>query len=121
MTDSAGRAAVIGSAWRWTTFQLPASRTKIVVTRIATGVSSSLPPTLADTSLPRPWHRCDLRPFGHANSPAHLYAEPGRLRRGWRNSLSRLVPSVPERLPVESPQQKADDEQHGLIERPWDR
>ena len=46
-TDSAGRGAVIGSAWRWTIFHPSSSRRKIVVQRSETGVTSSLPPTFA--------------------------------------------------------------------------
>jgi hypothetical protein len=47
ITDSAGRAVVIGSAWRCTIFQPSSSRRRIVVQRSDTGVSSSLPPTFA--------------------------------------------------------------------------
>lgn len=44
--DSAGRAVVIGSACRCTTFQVPSSGRKIIVTRRGNGTLSSLPPTL---------------------------------------------------------------------------
>jgi hypothetical protein len=47
MTDSGGRGAVIGSACLCTTFQMPSSRRKMVVTRIATWAISSAPPTRA--------------------------------------------------------------------------
>ena len=47
MTESAGWAAAIGSAWRCTTFQVPSSGRKTVVTRNVAGVMSSRPPILA--------------------------------------------------------------------------
>jgi hypothetical protein len=46
-TDCGGRGLVIGSACLCTTFQVPFSRRKMVVTRTATGVSSAAPPTRA--------------------------------------------------------------------------
>ena len=49
ITDSAGWAVVIGSACRCTTFQVPSSGLKIVVTLRANGVMSSLAPSLAMT------------------------------------------------------------------------
>ena len=52
-THSAGRGSVIGSACRWTSFQVPSSGRKTLVTRRATGVTSSLPPTFASNrSIP---------------------------------------------------------------------
>ena len=47
MIDSTGLAVVIGSAWRCSTFQVPSSGRKIIVTRRADGETSCLPPTLA--------------------------------------------------------------------------
>lgn len=47
ITDSAGRGLVIGSAWRWTSFQMPSSNRNKLVTRTATPTNSSPPPTLA--------------------------------------------------------------------------
>ena len=47
MTDSAGRAVVIGSACRCTIFQTPSSRAMIIVARRLMGVTASCPPTLA--------------------------------------------------------------------------
>ena len=48
--DSIGLAVMIGSAWRCTTFQVPSSGRKIVVSRRANGAISCLAPNLA---LPR--------------------------------------------------------------------
>src|SRR6266702_8807273 len=47
MTDSTGLAVVIGPACRCTTFQVPSSGRKIVVTRRANGTISCLAPSLA--------------------------------------------------------------------------
>src|SRR5262245_23165707 len=46
-TDSACCSLVIGSAWRWTSFQMPSSGRKMQVPLMSTGVISSLPPTFA--------------------------------------------------------------------------
>ena len=37
----------MGSAWRWTTFQVPSSGRRAIVTRRSQGVTSSAPPTFA--------------------------------------------------------------------------
>ena len=47
MIDCAGCRVTTVSACRCTTFQVPSSDLKIIVTRRAIGVTSSLPPTLA--------------------------------------------------------------------------
>src|SRR5207245_1412947 len=47
MTDSGGRAVVIGSACRWITFQAPSSGRKTLVVLRVTGTTSAPPPILA--------------------------------------------------------------------------